>query len=263
MDDNFFIITGIPRSGTTLLCRLLNLVQNVVCMNEIPAFYEVKDLSLNFNRVINRLRAGHLIPMNVNEKDELLTDTQRQKNIIKNIFIETDPEKLILLGSKINIPYLNQLDLIHSQGIKAIAIIRDPIYAIASWNQHQNINEQYVMPEEFMQWPRYSTFPFEEKTLFGRQCEIWEHYINVIQAAQRDGRIGAVLKYEDIIAAPESSIRFVFEYLTSFDASKLVIKYPVPVLENFNIMQRFDQSQIISITRNVMRVCKTRREIWG
>ena len=259
-----FIITGIPRSGTTLMCRLMNCVQNVVCMNEIPALYEVPMLFERLGMMSYLLKKHKPIPMNVNEKDELLTDTQGQQNIIKHVIVHVHPDMPLFIGSKINIPYLNQIDIIHEQGIKAIAVIKDPIYAITSWNTHANINEQYVMSEDFKKWPRYSNFNFKETTRYGRQCEIWEHYIKIILDNLNSGVISSLILYQDIIKNPRKAIAIVLESILGLDFMmyREELKEDIPELKSRDIMERFDQSMIIPIARNVMRICKTRQRFW-
>jgi len=262
MEFTPFVITGIPRSGTTLMCRLLNCVQNVVCMNEIPELYEVPILFERLRLMSYLLKNHKPIPMNVNEKNEIITDTQDQQNIIKDVTIQVNPDMPLIIGSKINIPYLNQIDMIHEQGIKIIAVIKDPIYAITSWNMRAGINEHYMMPEDFKKWPRYSTFDFKETTLYGRQCEIWEHYIKIILDNLDSGVISSLILYQDIIKNPRNAIDIVLKSINStMHAEEL--NEEIPELKSRDIMERFDQSMIIPVARNVMRICKTRQMFWN
>ena len=40
MQKPYLVITGIPRSGTTLAASLLDRLQDTVCMNEPPEYYD-------------------------------------------------------------------------------------------------------------------------------------------------------------------------------------------------------------------------------
>jgi len=205
MKPYYYIVTGIPRSGTSLLCHLLNQISsNIICMNEIPVLYNVEALPIIFDQIYSLIQSGPKAPMLINEETgQSITDTQAGKTKVVLIDINIDFEKDLYVGSKINVPYLLKLDKIFTYGYKVIAVIRDPIYAIASWNKHKNINEQYVMPKDFEKWPRYSLFNFKTDDKISRQAELWSYLMKIISDNERQLYI---LKYEDLI---ENSILYI------------------------------------------------------
>jgi len=248
--SNNFVITGIPRSGTTLLCKLMNHIENVVCMNEIPALYDVPNLSTSLCKARTMLYVNQPIPMNVGNDGEIITDTQRQVNKIGLKKVDIDFSKPMFIGSKINVPYLLQIDSIVRQGLKVISVVRNPVYAIASWNKHANINEQYVMPEDFEKWPRYSTFSFKSENKYERQAELWNYLADIIIK-----KSSIVVAYESLVDNPKH-----ITTLCAF-AMGLIVDRPtkikkMPELINMNDDSRFEGIDLVTIRNAVNKHCK-------
>jgi len=181
----YFILTGIPRSGTTLMCNLANKVSNVVCMNEVAEAYDVPNLPKFFQWTERRIDHHMSIPMDVDVAGELITDTQYQEHRFSGYVVPYDRDKPLFIGSKINWPYLSQMDTIKTYGYKVFAVVRNPVYAIASWNKNpENINEYHVMPDDWEggdgKWLRYSQFSFRANDRLGRQAEIWNMMAQII-----------------------------------------------------------------------------------
>jgi len=250
MSNNNFVITGIPRSGTTLLCSLMNYIENVVCMNEIPVFYDVPNLTNSFYQVRLLLNANQQIPMNIDDSGEIITDTQNQPNKIGTKKIDINIEKPVFIGSKINVPYLFQIDEIIRQGFKIISVVRNPVYAIMSWNKHANINEQYVMPSDFEKWGRYSTFDFKADDKYERQAELWNYLANIII-----NKSDLIIRYENLVADPKHIV------IKSAMIMNLIAERPtkikeMPELINMNINSRFEDIELDEIRNAVDKHCK-------
>jgi len=244
--SNTFVITGIPRSGTTLLCNLVNKVSNVVCFNEVGPAYDVPKLPSFFINMRNRILNGMLVPMDVDSSGELITDTQVQTDHSHELYrIDVDSSKQMFLGSKINYPYLSQIQVIKEFGYDIFAVVRDPVYAIASWNRHRrNINEAHVMPEDWADgrsWLRYSQTPFRANDMYGRQAEVWNMQAGMIL---RNIEWDRILKYEDLV--DQTSYR-----LMHF-CSQLGAEYDIadlPVLDNHNTISMKSEYQAFMISQ--------------
>lgn len=232
-DTNNFVITGIPRSGTSLLCKLVNHIENVVCFNELGPFYNVNSLPAVFHHVRSELKNKALMPMPVSsDTGEEITDTQSENYERRFVEVDIDPEKKLAIGSKINVPYLLQIETILSYGYKVIFVTRDPVYAIASWNMHKNINEQYVMDSDFAKWPRYSKFDFKSSDRIGRQIELYNRLVSIIES-KTDQSI--LLRYEDIVEDPKDQLGWVGMLLDV----NIELKKELPELKNLNRDSRF------------------------
>ena len=247
-DGTNFVITGIPRGGTSLLCSLINHVQNIVCLNEVPAFYDVDSLPASFHNARNLLRRKHPIPMMIsNESGGEITDTQSQKFQIKPTAVNIDTDKDLAVGSKINVPYLLQIDKILSYGYKSFAVIRNPVYAIASWNKHaKNINEAHVLSYDFEKWPRYRDFKFETEEKFTRQAELYNHFMSIIVHYKLNRII-----YEDMVQYPMDAVQIMSGEL----GIPLALKGGLPGLKNLNSDSRFQGIDLDAIRDAVEKYC--------
>jgi len=171
------IVTGIPRSGTSLLSVLLNNFDNAVCLNEI--FYDINSLPRDFAEIRRRLIVGEPIPNRYDSSGQLATDTQNDNVKIDNRVVHIADENVVI-GSKVNIPYLNYIQKILDYGYKVIAIVRDPVYAIGSWNSKKAsiIPEAHVTDADMH--PRWKGFDFESNDKIERQAQIWNFYADLI-----------------------------------------------------------------------------------
>ena len=231
---NYFILTGIPRSGTTLLCNLLNHIQNVVCLNEIPEFYDVKRLSVTFSTFSYIVRNIKKIPIRMKGGEEI-TDTQTEGHEIEIIPIIVDSDKPIYIGSKINYPYLDNIDQIIKYGYPIIAMVRNPVFTIASWNQHEkNINEAHVMPEDFEGWPRYSKIEFKSDDKYGRQAELWNYMARII--LDKIDRTN-IICYENFIDFTDTCLNHICK---TIGIDQKTLNKLLPLLISRNINERFN-----------------------
>ncbi len=248
-----FIISSATRSGTSLLCELMNRIENVVCLNEVPEFYHVPSLKHNFSEIRRMLYYGAPIPMNIDSSGKIITDTQDPTAKINSKKINIDDDKPLFIGSKINIPYLYQIDDVLRQGFKVISIIRHPVYAIASWNKHAVINEQYVMPSDFKKWYRYATFDFKHSDKYERQVEVWDSFADIIIR-----RSSLVISYEVLVAETDRVLRAC--------CKKLGIEYnlsqELPALSNMNTEDRFEGIELDKI-REAVKKCSNRAQYFG
>ena len=245
-DATFFIVTGVPRSGTTLLCNLLNRFENIVCLNEIPALYDVSRMPQTFGTIEHRLRSGLKIPMTVKADGELITDTQNQEYAVRDVRVEVDPDAALWVGSKINQPYLKQIDIIRRHGFRGIAVLRDPVYAVASWNKHAKIiNEANVMPEDFAKWPRYGRFYFAYPDRYRRQMEIFQHLSHTIY--QNPGLLLPVW-YEELAARPSRTLYRCLSWIGADRLNTLRLKPGgIGPIKNLNDPARFDPPEMAKI----------------
>jgi len=255
-DATNFVITGIPRGGTSLLCNLINHVQNIVCMNETPTFYNVDAMPRSFHDLQLALRRGRKIPFMVSkESGAEITDTQSQEFIINHTVINVDGSKPIATGSKINVPYLLQMDKILYYGYKVFTVIRNPVYAIASWNKHaEKIPEAHVLNHDFEKWPRYKDFKFKTEERFTRQAELYNHFISTIWHYKLNR-----IRYEDMVQHPVDAIRVMSSEL----GIPFVLKGDLPELKNLNSDSRFQEIDLGAIRGAVDKHCPLVERIYG
>jgi len=239
------IITGIPRSGTSLFSVLLNNVHNAVCLNEV--LYDVYSLPQELAEIRRRLVAGEPIPNRYDSSGALTCDTQNGKNSIEYRRVKT-VDRNVVIGSKINIPYLNQIETILNYGYKVIAIVRDPVYTIGSWNSKKatRIPEAQVTDENLH--PRWTHFPFVSSGKLERQAQIWQFYATLIWKLQ--DRI-KIYTYEQITNHTDEVLSDVCRYLN------LEKPDPAEKLKNLNVRSRYTGGK--GVRRAVREFCPIRQ----
>jgi glycosyltransferase involved in cell wall biosynthesis len=235
------IVTGIPRSGTSLFSTLLNSFDNAICLNEI--LYDVDSLPSSFAEIRQRIISREPVPNRYNESGKLTTDTQGSgADILEKVVRKGDEN--IVIGSKINIPYLNQINKILDYGYKVIAIVRDPLYTIGSWNSSKaaKIPEAHVTDDDMH--PRWSKFKFTSSDKIERQAQIWNFYASLIWNLRDKIKL---YTYELITSDPEWVINDVCD--------SLELEFPKYTLEmiNQNIDARYPK--IEEIKEAVKKYC--------
>jgi hypothetical protein len=246
--ENNFIVTGIPRSGTSLLSVLLNNFHNAVCINEM--FYDINSLPRDFAEIRRRLMAGEPIPNRYNSSGQLTTDTMSGNIKIDNRVIQIAGENVVI-GSKVNIPYLNHIQEILDYGYKIIALVRDPVYAIGSWNSQKAsiIPEAHVTDADMH--PRWKGFKFKSNDKIERQAQLWNFYANLIWNLRNKIKI---YTYELLTSDLDLIIKDIRENLGLESFGKM------PKVNNQNIASKYPQ--IEKIKKAVERYCPI-REVFG
>ncbi|RLD68597.1 MAG: hypothetical protein DRI95_02585, partial [Bacteroidetes bacterium] len=158
------IITGIPRSGTSYMCKLLDSVENTVVINEpedvrwiISDSRKLWRLEAFYNNIRNRINNNRAIK-NKTHRGKIIEDTSKMDNSSYSIPIVNNPEFTLI--TKNTLAYLAVLPQIIKKypQMPIIACIRNPIDTISSWKRSfphlryasfkdfpSDINRNYVM----------------------------------------------------------------------------------------------------------------------
>jgi len=145
------LITGIPRSGTSLLTKLLSQQDNVLCFSE-PSWlkdirypeqtseefsYALKD---KINHIRKDIKNGYPVTITVKKGTDELPDNyfKRRKNGQQNykedkeVFVEHRDDLVIVIKS--NTLFTACLfELIKLQEWQIHCVVRDPLYTLMSW----------------------------------------------------------------------------------------------------------------------------------
>lgn len=188
------LIMGFPRSGTSLAATVMNYIPNVVVLNEI--IYDVNRLPRLFAMIRKSILENKPIPNRFNKKGELTTNTTVDGGDIGFCIVNNCDENVVI-GSKVNMPYLLNFDIIKRYKYHKIIILRNPVESIGSVNTNncKKIPEHNLV--DINAFHRYKGFPFKSDDNFSRQAELW-NYVASIAWEHRDEVI--VLRYEDLIS---------------------------------------------------------------
>ena len=195
------VLSGISRSGTSLLSVLIGSLENAVCLNEIlPP--EPNLLPDAFARTRRSLLKGKPVANKFDATGQPTTDTLacmvREKRVV-----DKPLTKRALVGSKRNIPYLNNAVSLLEHGFLMVLMIRDPVYTIGSWGSEKaargNIPAVRMSPGADLH-PHWHPVQFTREDPIERRAEAWEHYARIIWSLR--GR-ATILRYEQLCSNPE------------------------------------------------------------
>jgi len=193
------IVTGIPRSGTSLASVLLNSIENVVCLNEI--LYNVEKLPHLFSEVRRRLVNGEPIPNKFDNDGNLTTNTLDSEHV-QEVIVE-GTSKDVVVGSKVNVPYLLRLPTVLSHNYRTIAIVRHPAYAIGSWRSKKSKALRVAQVSDDNMNLAWNEITFKSDHEIARMAELWNLLASIIWR-KRDQI--TILRYEDLVRDPLSTL---------------------------------------------------------
>lgn len=238
-----FCIMGIARSGTSLACKLFTeSVNNVFCMNETEIDIDKVPRLLSETR--RKLLAGEPVP-NRWDGSALQSDTVRCPTPVSERVVH-GYDADVVMGIKMAMRFERAVN----QGLKVVAVVRDPVYAIASWRQAGDIVWNHVTDGDMNQMWVYEKIKFERSSRLERQCELWEHYARQIQTVlvKHPDKV-KLWRYEDFTVAPQAFVGDVAEFIGCSPKT-------APDLSCFNLPWRFNE--LDRIADAVERLCPSR-----
>lgn len=205
------LITGVPRSGTTLACKLLNSVSDVVALHEpiLPTNIRnqshaiaVEDISHSISKLANSLLEGKAIEHG--DKERLVLDNpiseesysekgirklSAKRGLLKIPKICSDTQLFIKQNAMFTalVPTLNQK-------FEVIAIIRNPVDVLTSWmTVDLPVNRGRIPGGERFN-AELASYLESQVPIIDKQVHIYHWFVKQYKAAGVK-----VLKYEDIV----------------------------------------------------------------
>jgi hypothetical protein len=215
MAKPLLIITGIPRSGTTLTADLIDRLEDTVCLNEPPHYYQrVADskskedfISQTFEElraqwrqiseggtVLDRREADGHVPQNYFEESGQVRDMG-----LRPVGIGTQINDLLLAVKHNEIFTAVLKELCDSDEADIIAIIRHPIPTLLSWQSKEIPLKYGRLSRGYKYWDDALAIEKAGGLIVDIQCKMYELYCARYWSL-RD-RL-TILKYEDIVADP-------------------------------------------------------------
>lgn len=211
------IVTGLPRSGTSFLCRILSERPNTVVINEpsevFPALAEGEvpwGIACFYADMRRELLAGRPI-LNKHVGGKLVDDTAREQDLAVP-YLPAISSPAFTLGTKNTLAYLVRIQsmLKVMPNAHCIALVRHPYDCLASWVdtfdhlRNADIESQHVgSPSDpgFTEWQRVQLRGISETTnLVVRRALWWRFLATCLLDA---GRRVRWMRYEDFIIDPQ------------------------------------------------------------
>jgi len=215
LHGNAVLITGLPRSGTTLVCRLLSDLPDIVALNEPMRISELTDLG-------KRQQIKYIRDFAKNSRQKLLQEgkalsMQIRGEIPENMFAgNSSKDGMRELQAEMGELKINKqlsagftLVLKHNHGFTAMlkhlakefecfGIIRNPLAVMASWNTLINPIAQGRAPiaEKFDR--KLGKVLTATTNIFDRQIHILNWFFDIYR---KNLKTQNIIRYEDIIAS--------------------------------------------------------------
>ncbi len=212
--ERMLFITGIPRSGTSLLASLVSQLPNIVVLNEPREMVQIfRDPTLRDFYTAYMTWRRHIADGKPVENQwingKVATDTWNDGERRLHVPNVTRPD--FVLGTKNPLTYLTRLQTIRQMfpGAKIVVLVRHPYYTIGSWKQtfphlrHASIRDSAVF--QFANGRQQEILALldqiDDEPM--RRAALWNYLAKEIIAWAEPATI---LKYEDLIARPASYV---------------------------------------------------------
>ena len=253
------LITGTPRSGTTLLCSLLNKLPNTVALHEPMNVWEFPNCpdAAAIADVIERFcsdtrksllekgmavskHVGGLIPDNVAADQVNRRGTRLRHTEHGPVKIDKPLSEDFALAIKHPVAFTALLDTL-SKRFECVAIVRNPLSMLASWNSLAwlNIKDGHAPIGEKLD-ARLRQDLANEPDVFERQIHIVEWFYKRFRQFLPDK---AIVKYEDLIESHGRELGTFFPDAAGLD-ERLVSK---------NINKFYDRALMLELGEKLLR----------
>ncbi|MFQ5645025.1 MAG: sulfotransferase, partial [Thiogranum sp.] len=207
------VISGIPRSGTSYLCSILNKTRNTVVINEPEEVFQIlrnnseAALSRYYEHMRNRINNGQPIT-NKLANGKFIEDT----NILnaRTAYTPHVDTTDFVLGTKNTLVYLNTLKQIIESLPEAtlVACVRHPYDTIASWSKVSFPHIRDAKPQFLLDYTtgkeKLSIDSILKKTSLAIRYAMWWNYLAGIINSNRDRFI--LINYESMVSNPEATL---------------------------------------------------------
>lgn len=257
MTTSLKLLTGIPRSGTTLCCKLLNQIEGVIALHEpidpqkikstlkkaavidVAAQIDTINIALINGTAFEHGDSKNLVldnPINAQKQNNDLRTLKAQRGLISlppipsntSLFIKQNA-MFAALASELTKDY------------ELVAIIRNPINVIASWmSVDLPVNKGHIPGGEKFDSNLSNILSTIDNTL-ERQIEIYHWFISQYVASGLN-----IIKYEDIILSQGEVLYSACGVDSSFtQALTSKINYLPELEETFELIERKINNKIV------------------
>ena len=214
------VITGLPRSGTSLLCARVNDFKNAVVLNEPAEVFgalrggSVEGLLSIFSQYRDDIEQGKPVANKI-KNGKFIEDTRLEDS--RSLYVHPIDDSQFTLGIKNTLVFMAMLsEITRAKGLpKVVASIRHPYDCIASWHSVAFPHLQQAKPDFLL---NYATGNFSdrlpdllnEQDLYVRSAKLWLLLAKTLLVAKSKIH---VVRYEDMVKKPEREYERISQYL--------------------------------------------------
>jgi hypothetical protein len=237
----YFYISGLPRSGNTLLSTILNENPNIHATGHsfVPdLFFSIKNIEHNSDRFKS-------YPCHNNLKNVY-------KNIVPNYYEDHNVKYIIERGDWITPYNINVLKQIAPNKIKIVILIRDVLEIIKSFLKLCQDNPEFYINKQYNCLDHTTLFTDEIETKVDL-IMAKDNYVNTILFSIHQLRKNNLLKdfllidYNDLVNKPEITLNKIYDY------------YGIDLFKNFKKELEYNDS-IFGASMHKIRTDKIKKE---
>jgi len=212
-----FLITGPPRSGTSMLAALFARASNVFCANEPEELHRFRmdyanpsDLMRGFMIQSGRkITEEHQIVTKTRADDptKISLDTFHEGATVAAIDVDVDTDRDVFVGAKLCRPIIDRIAFLAADWdrLRFVVTIRDPFETLRSWCHSFGWDETMKSRRSAMLCDRLKSQVEWTGDLFDHHAQLWALLVNDALMAQQaySDRILIVLYHEVVSHADE------------------------------------------------------------
>ena len=221
-----FILTGPPRSGTSLLSALLARKANVVVVNEpvvvgdplLARGNPARLLRGFMNSIARQIVRQGTMPTKVDRKDPSrpTTDTAHRGSVRRDMSVVIDQARPLCVGVKHPISFMEFLgELVEAwPELKVIVLARDPVLTIRSWRETTYGWQPGLDDRRMWIWRRiYREVP-ADATPLAKRAHLWKLLVERGEKyrASHPSQV-IVQRYEALLADPAAAMARLFTHI--------------------------------------------------
>jgi hypothetical protein len=213
--NNNIILSGVPRSGTTLICKLLCECPNVIALNEpFPgSVFDTRESSLtHINEAFHTFRRNLLTtkkaPLRTNngvitDNAYSVSESHREKLVHRTeVYFDKplSPDFTLILNQNAEFTLLlPEIAKVHP----FYAVIRNPLDLLSSWNTVNIPVSRGKVAKADRLLPSLPARYNQKETLYEKQVEILDWYFDQYRRIDRDH----IIRYEELIDSQGKNLR--------------------------------------------------------
>jgi hypothetical protein len=240
------IITGIPRSGTTLAAAIVDQSRDAFCLSEPDSHVELMQAAKDADDFVARLRrdfdatrqallAGKAVPDKRASDGTPVTDYfpdttagRREAAFTVRDVSRTGLSPDFVLGVKHNALYAAVLPQIVATGrFRVVALVRDPVAVLRSWQSLDLPISQGRLPAAERFWPEMAALTHSDMVLGEKQIRIYDLLCR--RFADLSPRI-EIIHYEALVANPAQLLAASAVRASAFQST--VVVRPLTAVKN-------------------------------
>lgn len=216
LEPSYLLVTGMPRAGTSLTARLIDQLDDAVCLSEPARYYEWSRICRASAEFAARcLTDLHDIRRSLLEGEPVWDLREADGTVPTNYFDASGrPRRLVrarvtythgvgttlLVAAKHNEPLTATLpELIRLPDVGIVAVVRHPLSTILSWMTCQIQLAQGRLSDGYTHWPEALAAQRESRSVAELHVRIYELYCQRYRAHASNITI---VRYEDLVTSP-------------------------------------------------------------